>query len=235
MPNWCFNYGTISVRSNTPNDGRLAFQKLADEASKERWFGRVLSCPKEMHLGVGSTQGQEEYMTLEWLETNSDFQGDFGDFSTRFKASPEYEQYLQETFGALSWYTWNINNYGCKWDVFADVTVISKEELEFSFDSPWGPPIAFFQFLTDMGLDVTLGYDEPGQEFCGTFSCTAGEIVDEYYEGDEYRVHRLEDGEDIQYLYWSLQDFDSLEDWLKENEMPDHPKLVTAIKNHYAE
>ena len=235
MPNWCFNYGTITVRSSTPNTGRLIFQKLADEDSKERWFGRVLPCPPEMHLGLASTQGKEEYMTLEWLEANSDFQGDFGDFSKRFKASAEYEQYLQETFGSLSWYNWNLNNYGCKWDVLADVTVLSEESLEFSFDSPWGPPIVFFQFLVDMGLDVVLTYDEPGQEFCGTFSCIEGEVVNNYYEGEEYRVGRLEEGEEIQCLYYSLEDHQTLEEWLKENDLPDHPKLVAAIKKYYAE
>ena len=119
--------------------------------------------------------------------------------------------------------------------MLAEVTVVSEGALEFSFDSPWGPPIAFFQFLGEMGLDVTLRYDEPGQEFCGLFSCTEEGIVDDYYEGDEYRVKRLEDGEEIQFLYWSLEDFETLAEWQEENEIPEHPTLAAAIKEYYTE
>lgn len=238
MPNWCYNYGTIS---KTANSVGLIFQQLAKPKDRSKWFGNVLPIPPEMHLGIGSTSGNPAYMSVEWLEENSDFQGDFGHFSPNkydakrmdFSPSQEYLQYLTQKFGATNWYGFNLKNYGCKWDVSLDDIHVDGDSIEFYFNSPWGPPLEFFKFLGRQGFDVDLNYEESGVQFCGTLSVIKGNESEEYYEGEDYQVRQLQNGEEINYLFYSIEDFATYEDWSAENDPPENQLLRNAIKEYF--
>ena len=76
------------------------------------------------------------------------------------------------------WYNWQINNWGTKWDIGADVGTEKEEryglkatrvdnEVSCSFDSAWSPPVGLYEKLVDLGYDVKATYWEPGMAYCG--------------------------------------------------------------------
>lgn len=86
-------------------------------------------------------------------------------------------------FGYKNWYDWAVDNWGTKWDVSADGNgepSVSEDGLsvQFSFNSAWSPPVAFYERMEDLGFTVDAFYYEPGMGFCGRY--TNG--VDDYYE-----------------------------------------------------
>lgn len=76
------------------------------------------------------------------------------------------------------WYNWQINNWGTKWDIGADVGTEKEEqyglkatrvgnEVCCSFDSAWSPPVGLYDKLFELGYDVRATYWEPGMAYCG--------------------------------------------------------------------
>ncbi len=87
------------------------------------------------------------------------------------------------------WYSWQINNWGTKWDVGADMGTDKEEryglkatrvdnEVCCSFDSAWSPPVGLYDELVDLGYDVKATYWEPGMAFCGIWDNGADHYVD---------------------------------------------------------
>jgi hypothetical protein len=92
------------------------------------------------------------------LEKNPDDQGIFQYLRPR----PESE--------SENWYSWNLENWGCKWDISShDYEREDNNTIRMSFDSPWGPPIAIYEFLESEGWSIDAMYDEGGMAFCGAF------------------------------------------------------------------
>lgn len=78
-----------------------------------------------------------------------------------------------------AWYGWNLENYGCKWNCDAGDWYVNSGEINFTFDSPWGPPIALYEFIdAESEFEIEAHYYEEGMQFVGRF--VDGE--DEYYE-----------------------------------------------------
>jgi hypothetical protein len=76
------------------------------------------------------------------------------------------------------WYDWQINNWGTKWDIGADIGTEKEEqyglkatrvdnEVCCSFDSAWSPPVGLYEKLVELGYTVRASYWEPGMAFCG--------------------------------------------------------------------
>lgn len=87
------------------------------------------------------------------------------------------------------WYNWQINNWGTKWDIGADVGTEKEEryglkatrvdnEVSCSFDSAWAPPVGLYEKLFELGYDIKATYWEPGMAFCGIWN----NGVDNYVE-----------------------------------------------------
>lgn len=100
-------------------------------------------------------------------------QNDGKDWFTYFKPLPE-------SLKNDGWYEWSIENWGCKWNCDAqDWQRVDENTISFWFDSPWGPPIALYQTMTDMDFLVEASYHEEGMAF-------VGEFVDGFDETYEY-------------------------------------------------
>ena len=98
------------------------------------------------------------------------------------------------------WYQYNIENYGCKWNCDAfNWSMLSKNQLEISFDSPWGPPINLYRIINESGFTVEASYYEPGMQFVGRF--VDGE--DTYYEYNEDSIDSVP--EDLQ-EQWGIKE-----------------------------
>ena len=87
------------------------------------------------------------------------------------------------------WYNWQINNWGTKWDIGADMGTDKEEryglkatrvdnEVSCSFDSAWSPPIGLYDKLIELGYDVKATYWEPGMAFCGIWDNGADHYCD---------------------------------------------------------
>ena len=100
-------------------------------------------------------------------------------------------------------YAWNIENYGCKWncDVLDGWQVDqATDEISFSFDSPWAPPIELYTMIHQSGeFEIHANYHEEGMAF-------VGEFVDGI--DDQYEYQDLDDLDDIpEHIveYWNLR------------------------------
>lgn len=70
----------------------------------------------------------------------------------------------------LNWYDTNIGWFGTKWDVHIsnDCFIFSKDEIEFSCETAWSPPIEFLVNLCKMyKVSAYIFYSEPGMAFSG--------------------------------------------------------------------
>ena len=108
---------------------------------------------------------------------------------------------LPEELTNEGWYEWSINNWGCKWNCDAnDWQRIDENTISFWFDSPWGPPLALYEFMVDEEFDVRASYHEEGMAFVGEFvdgfdNCYEYEDLDSL---DYIPEHLIED--------WNLRD-----------------------------
>jgi len=103
--------------------------------------------------------------------------------------SPEQDEKraakLTKKYGAPDWYTWQSNNWGVKWDVSGDDGFVDNEtanSIDLQFDSAWGPPITFFEYMVEQGFEVKAYFYEPGMQFAGTFTNEEGEDTADYGE-----------------------------------------------------
>ena len=85
---------------------------------------------------------------------------------------------LKKKYGASNWYDWNIMNWGCKWDISAEV-MVEKNKLSYTFMSPWAPPELGIRNISKLypELKFVLKYEEPGMDFAGTFIVKGGKII----------------------------------------------------------
>jgi hypothetical protein len=124
------------------------------------------------------------------------------------------------------WYDTNIEWFGTKWDISysEDMFNFSKNEISFSCETAWSPPIPFLQNLCEMyKVNANLFYSEGGVGFSGetTFNWVDGqlEVYDDecgYLEGI-YKYSREEFWSEVEYRADSILDEDqSLEDFLGE-------------------
>lgn len=91
---------------------------------------------------------------------------------------------LIEKYGYSDWYSWSVDNWGCKWNCDANdwrVEDYDDENLsiKFWFDSPWGPPENLYQSISDgkfgEDLNVFAEWHEEGMAFIGRFEYGSGE------------------------------------------------------------
>jgi hypothetical protein len=62
------------------------------------------------------------------------------------------------------------NEWGTKWDVQISRNDFIDNEINFSADTAWSPPIAFYQNIEEQGFDVYATFYEPGMCFYGSYS-----------------------------------------------------------------
>lgn len=63
----------------------------------------------------------------------------------------------KEKYGATTWYDWNCDNWGTKWNVSDDVLDSESDtELVYYFNTAWSAPIAVLQTLSKQFPDVLI-------------------------------------------------------------------------------
>ena len=118
----------------------------------------------------------------------------------------------QELHGYDSWYEWNVDNWGTKWDigeVDEDCMVKNPDgkSVSFSFDTAWAPPLGFYD---DIEFTVEAYYHEPGMGFCGKWTTEDG---DAYYEvSSEQSIEDIENSIPSDILE-TFNIIDDIRDW----------------------
>lgn len=179
MPNWCSNY--VVLTSSKDNIQKITNMLKAPvvksgegEAKVPGLFGLFHPCPPDL------------------LDTIA---GSYGD-GTPEQAEHELREKLNlETYGFKNWYDWCCENWSTKWDVFPrDISVeeSSDTSITLRFDTAWGPPTNFYEYIVD-NCDFTVEsyYIEEGNGFGGRFSTEDGVLIDTYieYSADKTGFH----------------------------------------------
>jgi hypothetical protein len=186
MPNWCSNSLYVTGPTQVIKD-------MAAAAEKGELLQFVCPVPQELTDTVS---------------------GSFGD--TEKQAALEAKQSANvEKYGYATWYDFCVNEWGTKWDIggedcHMEVTDVGdgsgNSTLKISFDSAWAPPIAAYEKMEGLGLEVRAFYYEPGMAFCGQF-----------FEGED--------------AYWNIT---GNSDWVSEN-IPDEIDTEMNISESMAE
>jgi hypothetical protein len=102
-----------------------------------------------------------------------------------------------------------------------------KKDITLSFDTAWGPPVAFYAKMTELGFDIDATYYEEGMQFAGHYTSEDGDYSVEYdFDNPDWR----EDIEDddvldiLEGLYESWQECQDLNDDEDEEEDEDNEK-----------
>lgn len=145
-----------------------------------------------------------------------------------FKALIGTPSHMSEGEYEKKWYETNIDWFGTKWDISysEDLFTFSKDEINFSCETAWSPPIAFMTNLCKMyKVSGNIFYSEGGIGFAGetTFSWLDDEldVFDQEYEYLEglYRLSNEEFWSEVDYRADCILDEEmSLEDFLSEFE-----------------
>ena len=105
------------------------------------------------------------------------------------KDEPELFQSLVPNPSGEWQYDWSVVNWGTKWDASVYSHELSDDVLTINFDTAWGPPIAFYEKLEEMGFIVDAYYREEGMAFCGHYY----DGCDDYYEYGNLSADEIED------------------------------------------
>lgn len=155
MPNWCNN--TLTLGHEDPAMIRRAAQAL----ERGTFLDEFIPIPPELKIVAGCVSDEAEQAKLE-ADTKSNL----------------------ELFGYGNWYDYCCGEWGTKWDVGDQGNTDIRPDglmLNTAFDSAWGPPIAAYEKLTEMGFTVNAMYYESGMCFAGAWE----DGVDDYYDLSE--------------------------------------------------
>tara|TARA_Y100001970_G_scaffold259516_1_gene340565 strand:- start:8637 stop:9239 length:603 start_codon:yes stop_codon:yes gene_type:complete len=84
---------------------------------------------------------------------------------------------LTPTYGG---HAWENAHWGCKWGA-SEPELFQEEDsfLQYSFDTPWGPPMEFLEKVSSdwPTLSFSIDYEEAGMGFAGNAEYVAGEVT----------------------------------------------------------
>jgi hypothetical protein len=104
---------------------------------------------------------------------------------------------LFQTFVPLSSGEWDYGTaceeWGTKWDVNGGEFNLDEIAGDYNtgfgfFDTAWGPPIAFYEAMKELGFQITATYHEPGMAFVGQWTNEDGDESFQYdFEDEDWR------------------------------------------------
>ena len=89
--------------------------------------------------------------------------------------------------GLVDWYSWNIDNWGTKWDAF-DVEIDRHDDyVSIHFHTAWSPavPVALAMQEQHPELDIQMYFEEPGMSFQGEVTSDGNVYYEDYEDLEE--------------------------------------------------
>jgi len=106
---------------------------------------------------------------------------------------------FEKKYGAADWYHWRLQNWGCKWDASESTFWKDGDDWFVQFQTPWGPPINFFDKLSQQfnKMTFTLQYADESEHDSplGETMFKNGIYHDVNMDGDENFASCVWDGE----------------------------------------
>ena len=88
----------------------------------------------------------------------------------KIEVEPTFEPIAESDHQMPKWWDWRVQNWGTKWNSSeCEVTIMDDEQIEYTFNTAWGPPEPIIHKLRELYPDVSITafYDEPGMELAG--------------------------------------------------------------------
>jgi len=193
MPNWCQNNLYIK---GSPENLRDFVAKVTNTPEKENGrkydiLQNLLPIPQELTDTVSGWSADEDVQT---------------------EREKQYEA-NKAKYGYKDWYDWQYANWGTKWgdhETFLADEGFAHGQIEFAFDTAWGPPIEGIAKISVLFPELSFGlaYVEQGMDFFGVTTFIDGEpidvceqisdvdgIVDVDWDSEDY-IHQVEANDD---------------------------------------
>jgi hypothetical protein len=150
MPNWVMNELTCTFQTQEE------YNVFKEKVNLEGLFNSFIPMPEVLdgtlspHIAPGdfingvNKRKNTNFITLEEVASCDD-EWD----SHRAKEIAKNIKAFEET-GYHDWYSWNLNNWGVKWDAVRPTAKYDLLTITFSFDSPWGCPEQFVRELSKL-------------------------------------------------------------------------------------
>jgi len=144
----------------------------------------------------------------------------------------------KEKYGHPDWYSWQVANWGTKWDIgpltgiYEDDNLDGTSTINVGFDSAWSPPVSaikkLYEKFENQNIKIRLEYFEAGCAFLGVAETSSDGFLDICYD--------YESSDELQALVDQLgHELASSEvDYLREREAEDAKeaaKKETEVKN----
>jgi len=156
MPNWVMNELTCMFQTQEE------YNVFKEKVNLEGLFNSFIPMPEVLdgtlspHIAPGdfingvNKRKNTNFLTLEEVASCDD-EWD----SHRAKEIAKNIKAFEET-GYHDWYSWNLNNWGVKWDAVRPTAKYDLLTITFSFDSPWGCPEQFVRELSKLYPNATF-------------------------------------------------------------------------------
>jgi hypothetical protein len=156
MPNWVMNELTCIFQTQEE------YNAFKEKVNLEGLFNSFIPMPEVLdgtlspHIASGdfingvNKRKNTNFLTLEEVASCDD-EWD----SHRAKEIAKNIKAFEET-GYHDWYSWNLNNWGVKWDAVRPTAKYDLLTITFSFDSPWGCPEQFVRELSKLYPNATF-------------------------------------------------------------------------------
>lgn len=177
MPNWCDNnltiYGTKEKIKEIEGVVKAYSNFYYSKARQgEEIEGYDLTDQKILRKPDGNPMGLLYYCKPEPDYKTTPVAKTFPEIAAKYANSEEEREIAlknEPTIREDSWYDWRLQNWGCKWEVEAEIGDVDEECICLYFMSPWGPPIeAYEALLKQEGITgIDANYYEPGCAFAG--------------------------------------------------------------------
>ena len=174
MPNWCENKVTISSQDENliKQIGKELKEDFSEVVNGKTVTGTVLFSFQKllpMPEEIRNTNSPNHIVATE-KEAAAYNEEHKGEIFFRPAQTQAQVDAIQEKYGVTNWYDWAVKNWGTKWDLNADsVHVVLEDELIYTFNTAWGPPVGIYHALVAKYPDAHISwfYNEPGMEFAG--------------------------------------------------------------------
>ena len=176
MPNYC--QSNLEVSGLTSNE----VTELATLIEKEALLSTLVPRPTEEELPYSAgTMTREEALdhgpNSPWWDAKTPEQQE--KWLDQFATAQETEERIAR-FGVKDGYTWCLNHWGTKWDIFeSDINHKGEDNLNATFTTAWSPPIQGIERVSALFPNATflLQYSEPGMDFHGVAAFRNGETA----------------------------------------------------------
>ncbi len=189
MPNWCSNrlniYNPKVFKEKCVKNGIFSFDKFIPTPKHIRAWEFLCMSSQEDKEFVEAGLTTEAITSREAL-CNQYFWKKAFDYMI---LKPWMDKEAERTgLPTNSWYDWNYDNWGTKWDVAhddfdledLDEAIEDDEQYDFTFDTAWGPPEPVLHKMAELGVDFSWYCEESGNDIymegevdeTGAFKCS---------------------------------------------------------------